>query len=361
MIAILAFAILVRGVEPNAADHYRECFALLPQVSEADKKRLADPLTAPLDRDTEGLLKRADGSLQVLHRATLITRCDWGRDLTEHMFDGGMDLCMKERLAGQFACLRARVRFEQGKPEEAVEDLVDAVTMARRLGHDGPFMPMLIQLADETRAVDVLAAHLPLLDAQALKQAEARLAALPPAGTLQKAFRGEKEWFTLHVRPQYNGVDLAGAEKLLLRQGESQEDAENILRAAGRDINRLRRLLDAVPAQYDELARIAGLPHGDFEKELKAYEERNKRDNPAAVSSNVLPLRLANERVAVRFVMLRAAFAALQDGKGRLQDFPDPFGDGPFTYEPFDGGFTLSSKMKPAIGPAWTLTVGRKK
>ena len=40
--------------------------------------------------------------------------------------------------------------------------------------------------------------------------------------------------------------------------------------------------------------------------------------------------------------------------------YPEPYTDGPFGYEAFDGGFELTAKIKAKDKPL-TLTVGRRK
>ena len=53
--------------------------------------------------------------------------------------------------------------------------------------------------------------------------------------------------------------------------------------------------------------------------------------------------------------------AILAISEDTLEGFQrDPFGDGPFEYEPFDGGFELRSKFK-AQDKQVALTVGRRK
>jgi hypothetical protein len=60
--------------------------------------------------------------------------------------------------------------------------------------------------------------------------------------------------------------------------------------------------------------------------------------------------------------MLRAAIAVVQHGQQALsrEEYRDPFGDGPFKYAAFDGGFELSSKLMDRQGKPASLTVGRR-
>ena len=62
----------------------------------------------------------------------------------------------------------------------------------------------------------------------------------------------------------------------------------------------------------------------------------------------------------MRQALCKAAFAILIDGPDAAKAQRDPFGDGPFEYEAFDGGFVLRSKFKVQDKPV-SLTVGRRK
>jgi hypothetical protein len=60
--------------------------------------------------------------------------------------------------------------------------------------------------------------------------------------------------------------------------------------------------------------------------------------------------------------MFRTALAVVADGSGALKAHRDPFGDGPFAYREFKGGFELTSKYRGPNGPAGSLklVVGRE-
>jgi hypothetical protein len=57
-------------------------------------------------------------------------------------------------------------------------------------------------------------------------------------------------------------------------------------------------------------------------------------------------------------LMLRAAVDVVLRGKEVLSEYRDPFGDGPFEYTSFDGGFELRSQFERG-GKRWVkLQVG---
>ena len=71
-------------------------------------------------------------------------------------------------------------------------------------------------------------------------------------------------------------------------------------------------------------------------------------------------VRQAEDRLFVRRALRKAALAILIDGPDAAKIQRDPFGDGPFEYIPFNGGFELRSKFKAQDKPV-SLTVGRRK
>ena len=74
----------------------------------------------------------------------------------------------------------------------------------------------------------------------------------------------------------------------------------------------------------------------------------------------VSKVRRAEARLQARQALRKAALAILIDGADAAKTQRDPFGDGPFEYIPFDGGFELRSKFKAQDKQA-SLTVGRRK
>src|SRR5262245_53202568 len=117
----------------NAALKYWQAFATLPRLTEAQQKKLnAEYLTMPLDGSAREIVNRAAYSLRVMHRGAAVRRCEWALDLEEgdaarfsHAEAG--------RLLSSLACLRARLRFQEGQNAQAVDDLLAAMTMARHI------------------------------------------------------------------------------------------------------------------------------------------------------------------------------------------------------------------------------------
>ena len=72
-------------------------------------------------------------------------------------------------MLASLACLRARIRFEDGHNAEAIEDIVDAMTLGRHVSQDGCLITVLFHYVIEHRMSETLALYLPKLDAEMIK------------------------------------------------------------------------------------------------------------------------------------------------------------------------------------------------
>src|SRR5262245_18700224 len=108
----------------NAALKYWQAFAALPRLTDAQQKKLnAECLTMPLDAHAREVVTRAASSLRVMHRGAALRRCEWALDLEEGVA-ARFSHAEAGRVLSSLACLRARLRFADGRNAEAVEDLV---------------------------------------------------------------------------------------------------------------------------------------------------------------------------------------------------------------------------------------------
>src|SRR5262245_48873298 len=102
----------------NAALKYWQAFAALPRLSDAEQKALnADCLTMPLDARARNLVTRAEYSLRLLHHGAALPNCEWTHDVEEGIA-ARFPHAEAARLLASLACLRARLRFEEGRPAE---------------------------------------------------------------------------------------------------------------------------------------------------------------------------------------------------------------------------------------------------
>jgi hypothetical protein len=220
----------------------------------------------------------------------------------------------------------------------------------------------LIQFALEGHALEVASAYLPSQDAEVVRDLAARLDRLPEPGTLQETMRYEKEFLLRWYRPRFERIDRDTAIKLL-GETETEEETQAVLRAAGGEVAGILRLIDEAAEQYDELGKIVMLPAEQFSMALTTFRKKYEATNPLATS--ILPAlekwRYPSMRMQALFAMFRTAIAMTLEGPERRKAFKDPFGDGPFLYESFEGGFELRSQLRADDRKPAVLTVGVRK
>jgi hypothetical protein len=355
----------------NAALKYWQAFAALPHLTDAEQKKLnAASLTKPPDARDRELVAKAEYALQMLHRGAALRRCDWGTDYEEGIYvrtphaDAARVLC-------SLACLRARLRFGEGKSAAAVEDLVEALTLSRHVSQDGVLILTLHGYAIEHRVGETLALELPRLDDAAVKNLKARLDALPPGGSPAAGMRAEEkaclDWLVRSVKA---AKDEDGLLTLLMplflsekedKGGDLRAKARDFLRACGGTAAGILQRAEETRSSYARVAKMFDLPAGQFEKAF-ADEKAKRAGNP--VFQVFFPaaehVRRSQERAAVRRALLAAALAVRLNGRAALKRHPDPVVGGAFDYVAFAGGFELRSNFKGQDGHPVTLTVGRR-
>jgi hypothetical protein len=158
----------------------------------------------------------------------------------------------------------------------------------------------------------------------------------------------------------------AGSYKEVFQLGmsESPEDkarTQRVLDAADTFEKAVKMIEDLMPV-YDDLVKLYGRPAKEFDAEYPAYAKKAAAANP--VAALLLPamqnVAAAERRNLTQRALLRSAITIVQGGAEKAKETMDPFGDGPFEYRAFDGGFELKSKFVYKGNPV-TLTVGQAK
>jgi hypothetical protein len=343
----------------NAALKYWQAFAQLPKFTDAEQKKLvADCLTMPLDAHARELVTRADYALLMMYRGAALPRCNWAigseegiRALLPHL--------QAARVLTSLACLRARIRFEEGRNAEAIEDIVAGMTVARHASHDGILIPVLVRYVTEQRMGEALALYLPKLSVGAIKDLQTRLDALPPGGSPASAMKFEDkfgmDWLVRDVRAAKD------KESLLDFLGQlcgSPEKGRAFLEGCGGTVDGVLKFVEETRACYERMGTKLDLPLDQFEQEYNREVEK-QAGNP--VFTTLFPgldrVRVAQARADVRRALLSAALAVQLDGPDALKNHPDPVGGGSFEYVAFDGGFELRSrwKMDEKLPSRWQL------
>lgn len=347
----------------NAALHYWQAFAGLPRLDEAQGKKLAASLTVPLDDETRRWAQQSDDSFRELRHGAALPRCAWGVSLGDG-FAAVLHHPQAARTLAHLTCLRVRQAFATDRPQEALDDAVATMTMARHLSADGTLISWLVGAAIEQQMYEVLAQHLRDLGTADRARLAQRIDRLPTGGPLAACLRTEEtaglDWFIARVKATKGAKDLQNVLALLHGEG-GEEKAKKMLQDAGGTAQGVIRAAEEIRPIYGTFARKLTLPPDRFVREWNAEAERLKNNPVFALLAPALPkVRYADARLETRRAMWKAALAVVERGPEAGKERRDPFGDGPFTYETFEGGFILKAKMTTPDDKPLTLTVGRR-
>jgi hypothetical protein len=346
--------------EANAAEHYQKAFLLLPELTEEENQLLDSLPAAPFNEVGSRLIERCERALGAMTRAAALEKCDWRHDFAKGIDDRFMTPLMKTRQLAKLTCLRAGYSLQHKAEIAPIDDLTATVRMGRHVGKNGPFMATLVQLAIENSVIHVVAAYLPQQNAKTAKALGAFLNGLPKDNALNGGLKGEKHYILQFFPTQLRNKNSDEAFDLLRRSGYSDEEIRVIRKIIGSDVEKLLKLIDGAAQLCDDVAKISALPRSEFMAALSALKKNAQHNNP--IAGSVIPsiegVRYACDRTEVLFAMLQAAIAVSLQGTDELKRIKDPFGDGPFEYRSFGGGFELRSNLhEKDRGPA-ILTVG---
>jgi hypothetical protein len=355
--------------EGNAALKYWQAFATLPKFTPAENQIIGEFLTTPLDEPTRKMLTHAEYSLQMLHRAAALRRCDWSISYADDGVFARLPHADASRAIAFLACLRSRVRFEAGQNAEAIDDLLAAMTLGRHITLDRCLVTLLIAYRIDQGTIETLARYMPKLDAKTMTDLKSRMDALPPFGSQGAALLAcEKEsmdWFIRKIKETKDQDSLlAFLSWIGISEGtgpDSGEKARDFLKECGGNAKSMIKFANELLPCYATTAKMLELPLDEFEKEFKR-ESVKQAGNPVykMFFPPLAKVREARARADIRRALLSAAIAVQKDGQGALKAHPDPVVGGPFEYSSFKGGFELRSKLKMQDDKHLSLTVGQR-
>jgi hypothetical protein len=345
----------------NAALKYWEAFALVPALDADQEKLLGDWSKVPLDAAALKLLAASEKSLLYLHRGAQLRRCDWSLD-----YQDGMELLLpylaKARDLGRLAALHARQEFAQGRWKAGADDAIAILALARHVGSDPIMLCILVRYGIESMAIDAVAPYLPQLGDEG-SRIVAAYEALPAGATIQQAYlRFEKSAVQWLIRTLKEAeAAKKDAWRPLLKRAVGEKEGETVVGQVG-TFDRAIELLEGVLPATDQLAKLATLPREEFAAQYPDFKKKTKAANLLAghLLTAADQFMATQERNQCRMAMLKAAAAVARDGPGKLKEFNDPFGKGPFEYRGLEKGFELKSELLYQGKPV-TLTVGQKK
>lgn len=354
----------------NAALHYWQAFATMPKLTDAEQTKVtAEYLTMALDPRARELVTKAEYALRCMRRGAALPRCEWAIDWKAEGIDALLPQLNAARMLTTFACLRARVSFNEGRNAEAIDDVVAALTLGRHASQDGSLIGVLVGYSIEARMSDALALYLPRLGAGTIKDLKQRLNGLPaggqPAVALRTCEENSLDWLARKVKEAKDRESLLSFLRMFAVSEGNADNAEERSRAflaeCGGDAAGVLKFVEQTRPSYARMGRIFDLPADQFDKEFER-EKKNQADNPVfrAFFPALPKCRSAQTRAEVRRALLSAALAVQIDGREALKSHLDPVGGGPFEYVAFDGGYELRSRLKIADDKPVTLVVGMR-
>ena len=275
----------------------------------------------------------------------------------------------KARELSRAALLRARLRFAAGTTDEAAADVVAVLKMARDCGGSPILISLLVDIAIENLATEVLAANLPKLTPPQLDNLAAALKTLPTTPFLADCLRLEGrlfgDWIERFFDAEAAQVDdpKAGGQVLAallhrMQGGGSQTNADDAEAAQQRKLLEsatvadVRESLRLLRADYAELTTIAALGPAErrarwteFEAKLAAGRKSTSAKRPCEPSpTSVCPPspRWPTAKTSSRCVGIswRFAIQVQRHGPDAVKAATVP-GHGPVEHRPTAAGFEL--------------------
>jgi len=360
----------------NPALLYFQAFQNIPQLSEADSKDLFDSPSGgswpdrPFDERKLRLLKQYDNSFKTVRRARFArVPCDWGYDLSdgpEALLPG---LAPARRIS-QVAAMRGVAALDANRFNDFRDDWAAAFVLGRNLSSDRILISCLVQIAMENLLSSAIAQNYYRLSADQLDEVIAIIDTAPKRGTIAETIGGtERDAFFGYILRKVNAlIEQANGNNALFWQRfetfwnpiatdfESKRgpdpSAELVKEAAGGTTEGVLRLLNEMPAFYNESERVLALPYPAYKKESEIlFSNITNSKNPFirqffSVLKNV---RAKEFSAIVRREMLRAAAAYKRGGIAAFQAVPDPLIGGSFEFsraqvDGVDRGFKLKCR-----------------
>jgi hypothetical protein len=352
-------------LEQNAALAYWQAFAVMPHLTETEQT-LRDQVLAgerPLNEEAKQIIGRSENALRAMHRGAKMERVAWAVPWEEgpHAI---LPHISKARELARFAAFRARSNFEEGKSQEALDDLFAALMMGRHVAKEGVIVliPLLVDYAIEATCLHVLAEYSPQVDAKTRAELKRRLAELPASRSLTDAVQGEKDVF----------------HTWLIEEVKKPNPKDRVLEFVGKvpeeQIEAFKKLQESelLPATrrmgeyYDRMIADVKLPPDEVQKRYERLNQDIKNNGAKDLLSQWLfpwlhAGRKSEATHLTRLALIEAGLAVLKEGEDALKDpaLKDPFGDGPFAYKETDSGFVLTSDWELAPDKKLSLTFGK--
>jgi hypothetical protein len=313
----------------ETAGVYRAAFALLDSMGDEDKQRLGLcgkdgcwVVNTPLDAGTLDLLRRQRQAVELARKAAAMPPAVWALNGDAQRM---VDLANRAPRLSALLVLQARHELRDGDPARAIDDICAAVALSRHASAETTLLTKMVEIAAWRPAGDLLAQQLPSLPKQLVATLPQRFAQMPRSPTMAQLLRGEKAFARASAKKQGFAMAIA---------------------VAGLD------------GFYDALADGGALPPDEYAQLVDA-ELAKVSLNPWAKIIGP-SIKRSRESLAVfeaKQAMLAAAIDVVLHGEAAVAKSDDPFGDRPFGFREWPGGFELTSALQRDGAPV-KLVIG---
>lgn len=363
----------------NPALIYYQGFLLAPVMPDADRDYLFTNIWhgPSLPEKFGSLISRYGQEMRYMRQAAAQKLpCDWGIDPTPgpNTFLPQLAWCKK---GAATARLHAMWQLQQGNEDAACQDLMGALALGRNSSRDGFLIGVLVQIAIENIVCTTVAENYGHFSPASLQALETGFNAAPERGTVADTLAMERftggHWLRGQIEkiqnehPGDNDAVMRELQKLIDQVGFEGETNywHNLTNTAGGMVAGMVEMTRQAELFAGQLGPIVALPHGEFEPKFKQFSDRVKKSgNYLTISGlNAWPNCKQKEFVVqAELAMVQAAIEYKLHGDAGLKSVPDPFGNGPFSFERFvyrgeDRGFVLKSAYVPRTVPVTMIFV----
>jgi len=374
---ILTGTVLFSRAEPYRTDinpamlYYRAFLMPWEPMSETNRNYLSTKQgkEQKLPERFGQIVANHDNQFELVRRAAHATvPCDWGID-----FSDGPNIMLphlgRAKVVCQIAQLRAVWDLQNGRQDDARDDMLAAFVLGRNVASDPITISALVQYAIEAIEYSTVAQYFSEFSPETLKQLVNGFDAAPPRHTIAACIPSEKTgingWVLNKIlelqkaHPNDDAKVMANLHEMTLNWGVDTNFWPRILAASGGTSEGAVKLLHETEPLYARLAELMALPEPEYEIQKEPFfADCQKSPNPFIVEF-VLGLektRSREFRVQAQLAMVHAAVEYKLHGESGLKSVMDPFGNGPFGFQRFvfkgvDRGFELKSAYAGTDAP----------
>lgn len=271
--------------------------------------------------------------------------CEWGTDLRKDGLLVAAPYGVKAHSLGRLALLRARWRFEHDDWEGGIGDVIATMRLGRHIARDRVGYNYRYSCMLETMTTSTAAYYLPVMPRAARAQLANRLNELPTRTSMREVvlyYQDAIDWAVEAFR-------VAEKEDRLhdfIVSVWGQDDAKAILAIPG-GAQTLIRLAEAGRDLARDVAQALALRPDRYNQRFRDSFRPRLNANPVAamLAPDYETARDEEAAAQCRLLLLKTGIDVLDRGEDSLKEHPDPYGDGGFVYQKFQGGFSLTSAL----------------